>query len=151
MARPHGNEDQKVDAGDQKITSRRPHDYWIFERFPYKILLFFPIFHKRNTRYMRMTTNTFSSLRPNFEVNFPSLSIHNPCETCSTQDPKSIEKGVCVRGLPPRARSYKSVETWWCSILRSVNRMSMRSEGRWVVPISWYTCSCRCQKVASTR
>ena len=56
MARLCGNDDQKIDAGDQKIISRRPHDYWIFERFPYKILLFFSyfpnlftLFHKRNT------------------------------------------------------------------------------------------------------
>ena len=34
---PRVNGDQKIDVGDQKLNSGRPHDYWILESLFYKI------------------------------------------------------------------------------------------------------------------
>ena len=41
MACPRVNDDQKIDVDDQKLSSGRPHDYWILERLFYKILFIF--------------------------------------------------------------------------------------------------------------
>ena len=38
---PRVNDAQKIHVDDQKLSSGRPHDYWILERLFYEILCFF--------------------------------------------------------------------------------------------------------------
>ena len=45
LACPRVNDDQKIHMDDHKLSSGRPHDYWILERLLYEILCsFFPPF-----------------------------------------------------------------------------------------------------------
>ena len=44
LACPRVNNDQKINVGDQKLNSGRPHGYWILESLFYKISLIFSIF-----------------------------------------------------------------------------------------------------------
>ena len=44
LACPRVNDDQKINVGDQKLNSGRPHDYWILENFFYKTSFICSIF-----------------------------------------------------------------------------------------------------------
>ena len=49
---PCVNDEQKIDVDNQKLSSGRPHDYWISESLFFKILFFFIFLSlrcKRNT------------------------------------------------------------------------------------------------------
>ena len=41
LACPRVNDDQKIHVDDHKLSSGRPHDYWILERLFYEILCFY--------------------------------------------------------------------------------------------------------------
>ena len=41
LACPRVNDDQKIHVDHPKLSSGRPHDYWILERLFYEILCFF--------------------------------------------------------------------------------------------------------------
>ena len=44
LACPRVNDNQKINVGDQKLNSGRPHDYWILENLFYKTSFIFSIF-----------------------------------------------------------------------------------------------------------
>ena len=44
LACPRVNDDQKINVGELKLNSGRPHDYWILESLFYKISFIFSIF-----------------------------------------------------------------------------------------------------------
>ena len=70
MACHHVNDDQKIDVDDQKPNSGRPHDYWILDRLPCKIVSDFPIISASYycfTKEIYMRTPTNACGRPVFE------------------------------------------------------------------------------------